>query len=403
MGVEAPLLQIGVVLLGVAAAAHLAGRAGVSPVPVPLLAGVLIGSVDPLARTLAPPPLVVDVGTPVAIVVLLFTVGVDHGARDRVAAVATGAGGVRLGLIDGFLNAIPGAATGLLLGHGLRGAALLGGMTWASSWTAAGRLLSRRGRLGNRETPAVLALLVLEHAGLTVYVPLAVALLAGDGARGVAAALLAAVAALVGAAWVVVHWAPRLRRAAFGSGASSTVLLLALAGLALALAGLAAKARVPAAGAALLAGAVLAGPEAERARPALEPLRELALVAVCLFAGISAGQAGGLAGAAAAGLLLGTLTSATKLATGWWAAGGLGVGPAGRLRAGTALVARGEVSVALAALAAGAGLDRLAATGLAVVAVTGAIAAGLDRVVLRRARGPNASEPSRVVRDGDPG
>ena len=381
-------------LLGVAGAARLAGRAGFSPVPVPLLAGVLIGSVGPLARTLAPSRSVVDLGTQVGVVLLLFAVGLDHGAGDRVAAVATGPGGVRLGLVDGLLNAVPGAAAGLLLGYGLRGAALLGGITWASSWTAAGELLGRRGRLGNRETPAVLAVLVLEHAGLAAYLPLATALLAGGGTSAVAASLLAATGALLGAAWIVVHWASRFRAAVFRPGVAPAKMLLTLAGVALAGAGVAAQARIPAAGAAFLAGAVLAGPETDPGaglspewspRPAIDLLRELSLVAVSLLAGVSAGRAGGLGGPAGTGILLGVLISATKLATGGWAAGGLGAGPAGRLRAGTALVARGEVSVALAALAAGAGLHRLAATGLAVVFASGLLAAGLDRAARRTA------------------
>jgi monovalent cation:H+ antiporter-2, CPA2 family len=373
----APLLEIGAVLLLAAGVGVLAARAGLSPVPITLLAGVLLGSAGPLARNLVPPPSVLTLGLELAVVVLLFAVGLDHGAGDRVAA---GAGaGVRLAVVDAVVNALPGAAAGLLLGHGLRGAALLGGMTWVSSWSAVGGLLDRRGRHGNRETPAVLAVLVLEHAALAAYLPLAAALLDPGGARGVIAALLAALAALVAAGWLVVHWAAPVRRAVFAIDLPPALTAAGLAGLALAAAGLSARARIPAAGAAFLAGAVLAGPEGDRARPAIDVLRDLSLAAVCLFAGVAAGRGGGLTGAALAGVAVGTVASATKLATGWWAAGGLGVGRAGRRRAGTALVPRGEASVALAAVAGAAGLHRLAATGLAVVVVTGLVAAALDR------------------------
>jgi CPA2 family monovalent cation:H+ antiporter-2 len=47
----------------------------------------------------------------------------------------------------------------------------------------------------------------------------------------------------------------------------------------------------------------------------------------------------------------------TKLAAGWWAARRAGIGLAGRLRAGTVLVARGEFSIVIAGLAVAAGLQ----------------------------------------------
>ena len=48
---------------------------------------------------------------------------------------------------------------------------------------------------------------------------------------------------------------------------------------------------------------------------------------------------------------LAVLTAATKVATGWWAAARAGVGRRGRLRAGVALIPRGEFSIVIAGLA----------------------------------------------------
>ncbi|MFP5336330.1 MAG: cation:proton antiporter, partial [Actinomycetes bacterium] len=62
----------------------------------------------------------------------------------------------------------------------------------------------------------------------------------------------------------------------------------------------------------------------------------------------------------------------------WYAAGRDGVGPAGRLRAGAALVARGEFSVVIAGLAVAAGLGDVGpvATGyVLVLAVVGPLLA----------------------------
>jgi monovalent cation:H+ antiporter-2, CPA2 family len=90
---------------------------------------------------------------------------------------------------------------------------------------------------------------------------------------------------------------------------------------------------------------------------------------------------------AATAAALAVVTAATKVATGWWAARRAGVGPRGRWRAGTALVARGEFSIVIAGLAVAAGreaaLGPLATAYVLVLAVLGP--------VLTR-----ASEPLRV-------
>jgi CPA2 family monovalent cation:H+ antiporter-2 len=49
---------------------------------------------------------------------------------------------------------------------------------------------------------------------------------------------------------------------------------------------------------------------------------------------------------------LAVVTAVTKIVTGWQAAAWEGIGPRGRLRAGLALVARGEFSVVIAKLGA---------------------------------------------------
>jgi CPA2 family monovalent cation:H+ antiporter-2 len=90
---------------------------------------------------------------------------------------------------------------------------------------------------------------------------------------------------------------------------------------------------------------------------------------------------------ALAATALALVTAATKIATGWWAARRIGVGPRGRWRAGTALVARGEFSIVIAGLAVAAGreptLGPLATAYVLVLAVLGPVLA-------------RASEPLRV-------
>jgi CPA2 family monovalent cation:H+ antiporter-2 len=60
---------------------------------------------------------------------------------------------------------------------------------------------------------------------------------------------------------------------------------------------------------------------------------------------------------ALAATALAVVTVATKVATGWWAARRAGVGPRGRWRAGTILVAHGEFSIVIAGLAVAAGRE----------------------------------------------
>ena len=150
---------------------------------------------------------------------------------------------------------------------------------------------------------------------------------------------------------------------------------------------------VATAGVAYLAGVVLAAPRPRRnprrrhrprpeaagaaagARRAVAGLRDLSAAAAGLALGFLV-PAAKLPGALAGGLVLAALTGATKVLTGWWAAGRLQpvgadatVGRAGRLRAGLTLIPRGELAVALGILAAlsapargpGAGLAALAA------------------------------------------
>lgn len=371
------LFGLGLVLVAIAAATRLAAGRGIETFPVPLLIGLVVSAVGPLG-VVRPDAAVIRVGAEIALVVLLFSVGLDHAAVDRRTATATGPAG-RLLAVDAALNFVPGAVFGILAGFGPTGAVLLGGVTWASSWGMASGLLDREGRYGNRETPAVLAVLVLEHTATAVYLPLAAALLAPGDAAARLTALLGSAAAVAFAAWLVLGPAPVLRTTLFAWSAPALALPLVLTGAALALAGLAAAMGVATAAVAYLAGAVLGSPAGEPlpgARRTVGMLRDLSGAAAGLALGLLV-PASKLPGALAAGLVLAVFTGAAKVFTGWWAAGRLqpaepgflgAVRRAGRVRAGVALVPRGELAVSLGLLTAlspgrgpGAGLAALAA------------------------------------------
>ena len=52
----------------------------------------------------------------------------------------------------------------------------LAGITWVSSSGVIAKLLADNGRLGNRETPVVLGVLVMEDLAMALYLPLLTAL-----------------------------------------------------------------------------------------------------------------------------------------------------------------------------------------------------------------------------------
>ena len=66
----------------------------------------------------------------------------------------------------------------------------LGGVTWVSSSGVIAKMLGDLGRLGNRETPAVLGVLVMEDLMMALYLPLLTALLAGGGTGSVLVAIV---------------------------------------------------------------------------------------------------------------------------------------------------------------------------------------------------------------------
>ncbi|HEY0397510.1 MAG TPA: cation:proton antiporter, partial [Acidimicrobiia bacterium] len=202
-----PLLGLGLVLAAVGIAARLAGARGVDPFPLPLLVGLLVSAAGPL-QALRPAAEITRAGAEIAVVVLLFCLGLDHGAADRRTAAATLPVALTLA-VDAGLNFVPGAVFGLLAGFGPIGAVLLGGVTGGSSWAVASATLDRQGRFGNRETPAALAVLVMEHAAVAVYLPLAAALLVPGGTASRLTALLGSAAA-AGAAWLVLSARPVL-------------------------------------------------------------------------------------------------------------------------------------------------------------------------------------------------
>ncbi|MFB9234796.1 cation:proton antiporter [Plantactinospora siamensis] len=337
------LIEVGALLLGLGMLGRLARRIGLSPIPLYLLAGLAFGQGGLLPLNASEE--FFATGAEIGVILLLVMLGLEYSADELVGNLRSAA---PAGLIDGVLNALPGAAFALLLGWGWLSAVVLAGVTWVSSSGVIAKVLADLGRLGNRETPVILSVLVIEDLAMALYLPLLTALLAGTGLLGGGIALVVAVATVV----VVLLVATRYGRAisAIFPVNNPEALLLGVLGLTLLVAGVAAQLKVSAAVGAFLVGIALSGPVAHNATELLSPLRDLFAAVFFVFFGLATNPAD-IPPVLLPALGLAVLTIGTKVVTGYLAAGRVGVALPGRLRAGLGLVPRGEFSIVIAGLA----------------------------------------------------
>ncbi len=364
-------LEIGAMAVGLALLSRLAGRIGLTAVPLYLVAGLAFGD-GGLARVDVSAEFV-TLTSEIGVLLLLFTLGLEYSDTELRHGLQNG---LPSGTADLVLNAGPGVLLGLLLGWEPLAAILLGGVTWISSSGVISKVLADLGRLGNRETPAILNLLVIEDLAMAVYLPVVAALITGGTMLAIATSVSIALLTVVVILLAALRYGRQLSDLLAGGSAES--LLLAVFGLTMLVAGGAQLLDVSGAIGAFLVGLALSGETAHRAEALMSPLRDLfaAIFFVAFTFGIDPGD---LLGVAVPALALALVTIVTKGITGWYAAGRLGVGTRGRIRAGAALSARGEFSIVIAALGAGladgAELGALAAGYVLVTAVAGPLLA----------------------------
>ncbi|WP_027481196.1 cation:proton antiporter [Deinococcus pimensis] len=366
-------VEIGAVILALALVGRVAGRVGLSPIPLYLLAGIGLGPVLTLGGEVKE---FIHIGAEIGAVLLLFTLGLEYTEDELRTSLRTNVG---VGALDLALNFTPGVLFGLLLGLSPLGALLLGGVTYLSSSGIVSKVLGELGRLGNRETPVVLAVCVLEDLAMAVYLPVVAALLVGGGLLATGLSLGVALLAFGVTLFLSLRFGPVLSRLIVAR--SDETLLLSVFGLVLLVAGLADLLKVSAAIGAFLVGIALSGDVAHRARQLTAPLRDFFAAIFFVFFGLQLPLAS-VPGVLLPALALALVTAATKIATGWWGAARAGVGPRGRWRAGATLVARGEFRVLIAGLAVTRGvapdLGPLAAVYVLLTAALGPMLARLD-------------------------
>lgn len=337
------LLELGVILTVLTILGTLARRFALSPIPLYLLAGLALGN-----GGIAPVPAAgefVSTGASIGVVLLLLTLGLEFSIGEFAASMRhhlPSAG------VDLVLNAIPGAIAGWLLGMNAVGILAMAGITFISSSGVIARLLNDLRRLGNRETPAVLSVLVLEDFAVAAYLPL-LAVLAAGGTWWQALLWMVVAMLSLGAAFTASYrWGHHVGRLI--AHPDDEQLLLRILGLTLIVAALAEHLHASAAVGAFLVGLTLTGDTADRARAVLTPLRDLFAAVFFVAIGLAVNPAD-LIPMLPVALVLAVVTAATKVATGAYAARRDGVARPGQLRAGTALIARGEFSLVIIGLA----------------------------------------------------
>ncbi len=395
-------LELGVDLLILAALAWVAGKIRISPIPLYLLAGLFASAGGPFSLNVSAD--FASLAAEIGVLLLLFTLGLEYTPKELTTALGKGAVG---GVVDIVANFLPGLAAGLLLGWDPVAAVLLGGVTYISSSGVIAKLVGDLGRIGNRETPHVLTLLVFEDLVMAVYLPVVSVLLIGSslatGLRDVGIALAVVFTILA----VLSRWSRPMsdmlhRRS---DTVADEVVLLSVFGSVLLVGGLVQQVDVSAAVGAFLVGVAISGPAQHRAASVIGPLRDL-FAAIFFFAFALGIDLASLPPVLPAAMALAVVGVATKMATGWFVAKRAGIGLNGRWRTGTTLVARGEFSIVIAGLGAAAGIEAdlpaVSAAYVLVLAVVGPLLARSDRLPqwwpssARRssAGGPRAPEPA---------
>ena len=357
------LVEIGAVLLGLSLLSRLADRIGISAIPFYLLAGLAfgVGGFVPFEAGKE----FFTFGSELGVILLLVMLGLEYSPTELIFSLKRSR---RAGILDALLNAVPGAACALILGWGPVAAVALAGITWVSSSGVIAKVLRDLRRLGNRETPTILSILVIEDLAMAFYLPVISALVIGAGVLVGATALVVAVVVVA----VILYLALGHGRVISGLFAAnhSESLLLGVLGLTLLVAGIAQEVNVSSAVGAFLVGIALSGRVAHNAQQLLAPLRDLFAAIFFVFFGLSTEPAS-IPPVLLPAAILAVITIATKTLTGYRAAAAAGIGLPGRWRTGFALTPRGEFSIVIAGLAAGSGIEpRLAPLATAYVLLT---------------------------------
>ena len=368
------LTEIGAALLVLGIVAFIANRLKFSVVPLYLMIGLAIGEGGLVPLSVSEE--FMNTGSQIGAIMLLLLLGLEYSAYDLAKAFKVRKSA---GLVDFVANSIPGFLLGLLLGWGLTGAFALAGITYVSSSGIAAQLIKEMGWRRSEVAKRATSVLVFEDLALAPYLPLLTSVVLGVGVWSglLSVGLALAITGLV----ILISFKGSSKLVKILDPSEPGGLLLTVFGAALLAAGLADLVGFSGVVAAFLIGLLLTGEVAETARARLSPIRDIFAAIFFLFFGITTDPAH-LPKVLPLAILLSVLGIAGKYLVGWWVTRDL-TDRLSTWRATGFLIARGEFSMVIAALAAPIVLEvELQALTLAYVIIT-AFAAS---VVLRFTR-----------------
>lgn len=340
-------IELGGAVIGLAVLARIASRWGFSAIPLYLVAGLMFGNggIAPLSVSTN----FIHGGAEIGVLLLLFMLGLEYTGDQLVSTLRKG---FMAGVIDFLLNFLPGLIFGLVLGLRPMAAIILGGVTYMSSSGVAAKVLTELGRLNSPEMPVVLSILILEDMAMAIYLPLVAVLAAGGTAQRIAISVSIAVVTVALVLFAAVRFGTRFSRLV--QHESDEVVLLSAFGAVLLVAGIAERFQVSSAIGAFLVGIAVSGPLAKKSHQLLSPLRDLFAALFFFFFGLQIDPRT-LKPVIGMALLLGIITAATKVLTGYFSVRLSGLDKKTGIRSGSVLISRGEFSIVIATL--GAGLD----------------------------------------------
>jgi CPA2 family monovalent cation:H+ antiporter-2 len=337
------LTEIGAALLVLGIVAFIANRLKFSVVPLYLLIGLAIGEGGLVPMSVSEEFL--NTGSQIGAIMLLLLLGLEYSAYDLSKAFKERKSA---GLIDFLANSIPGFVLGLVLGWGIAGAFALAGITYVSSSGIAAQLIKEMGWRRSEVAKRATGILVFEDLALAPYLPLLTSVVLGvavwSGFLSVALAL--AITGLV----ILISFKGSSKLVKILDPSEPGGLLLTVFGAALLAAGLADLVGFSGVVAAFLIGLLLTGEVAETARARLSPIRDIFAAIFFLFFGITTDPAD-LPAVLPLALLLAALGIGGKYLVGWWVTRDM-TDKLSAWRATGFLIARGEFSMVIAALAA---------------------------------------------------
>jgi CPA2 family monovalent cation:H+ antiporter-2 len=378
------LLEAGIVFAVIAVGGAVATRIDQSVIPAYIVAGILLGPNAPeiagYSLAIVETADFIDLLAELGIVFLLFFIGLEFNL-DRLLASRDSI--VRAGLLDLGINFTIGFGLGFLFGFSAFESLFLAGIVYISSSAVITKSLIDLGWIADPESEAILGVLVFEDVVIAVYLAAlsAVALSAG-GLESIGRSLAVAFGFLIALVALAAYGTDLLERAF--DVRSDEVFLLRIVGLVVLVGGVALAAGVSEAVAAFFLGAAFGGTEhAERIERVITSERDIYAAVFFLAIGLTTDPR--LFPAVAVPLVaLVAVSTVSKLVSGYYGGRFHGLSERRAIRVSLALVARGEFSLVIAALAVTAGGSTALSQTIPAIAVGYVLAMSVLGTVLMR-------------------